>query len=264
MKLIVQNTRFDYDIGTADLKPNYSHPDFNLRGTDIQRYGKPGVRRTGDKQTGSRDIRLTLDLRAKTDSEFIEKIEGLIEAFNPDYGPTYLIDVENQRRAEIELSRMRVDSVKGNVMRMEKLDLTLPMIDGYWESLDEIVILSDSTGTESGQIIQVENPGILRSYPLIRVTPTGNNPEFSLFNNTTQDIFRFGSNSLVVGSELEADSRDAGKIWISDGISRIESSFGLADGAGLLFLEPGVNDIEYQSVYGPAFIEIRFRRGYPF
>jgi hypothetical protein len=261
MKLKIVNSITELELTVAKYAPKYSHPDYNLRLSEIQRYGKPGVEFTGDRQSGSRSITLGLDISNTNDEGFDTDIKTIIEALNPDYSPIYLVDTDINRRCEIELSRMRVDSEKGNVKKNEKISLTLPMKNSVWEDLEAIEV--EELAMTNGDTVNINNTGVTRAYPIITMTPSELNNEFTIYNNSTGDLFRFSSNAFTVGATLEVDSIN-GQVWLDDGVSRTEVSTNVANGSGLLYLQQGDNELQYESLFGTIDLTVEYRRGFPF
>jgi len=115
----------------------------------------------------------------------------------------------------------------------------------------------------NGDTVNINNDGVTRAYPIITMTPSELNNEFTIYNNSTGDLFRFSSNAFTVGATLEVDSIN-GQVWLDDGVSRTEVSTNVANGSGLLYLQQGDNELQYESLFGTIDLTVEYRRGFPF
>ncbi len=260
MKLKFQNATSELELTVAGFVPNYRHPPLSFRVKPFDRYGQPGSETIGDRQLDGRTIRMTVEFAATTDEIYFTKSNELISILNPDNAPIYLVDTDNARRCLIETAKITPNTkADGVLMRAEVWELELIMKEAVWEDIDETV---ETATLANGETMTVNNPGIFRAPPIIVINPVGTLPDFSLINNTTDDLIRFASGALQAGVELTLDSIE-GTIVVDDGISQQSGTPSLADGSGFLFLAPGDNELQYESSYGSVEIDVKFRRRWP-
>lgn len=262
MKLKLESATSELDLSVKEYPTVYRPPSIKNRVKEIERYGKPGSEITGDRQVDGRTIQLEIEIAATSDTDYFERTDPLLSVLDFMNAPIYLVDTDNNRRCLIETKSISIRPREGNVMRSETWSIELIMTDAFWEGVDEIVEGTDTTPLENGQSVEVNNPGVVNAYPVIRLSVTEANTDLSLVNLTTGDLFRIGSSALIPGVELVIDSIE-GTCYLDDGITQTEVSSAIADGSGFMYLAPGVNNIQYESLFGDVNIEIAFRRRYP-
>jgi len=240
-----------------------SEPALERRLGIQERFAKPGGYITGDRETKARNFSVERDIASMTDSEYTSFMSSLVNVFDKTKTPFFLVDTDNDRRVEIELSRITPATKKGLEMKLTPIKLSLIMIESYWEDLTAIESSSGSGGLATGETLIISNTGVVNIYPVITLSPYSNNSAFSLINNTTNDIITIGSTAFVPGTELEIDAQE-GTLYLSDGTTRTEISSAIADGSGFFFIAPGDNTISYDSVFGNINITISYRIRYAF
>ena len=266
MKLILRNTETTLALETPGkdfLGYGLSEPPLIRRVSLQSRFGKPGAFAIGDKRVGARPLTLQTDITGITDSEYTAQLSNIVKIFDLEKQPWFLENTDASRRTKVELLSITPSPQVGMEKRHAPLRIELSMIDGFWEDLTLQSESSPSGGTASGETISVPNEGDDNSYPLIIVTPTDSNSNFSILNNTTSDIITIGSTAFVVGTTLEIDSRD-GLLLLNDGNTKTEISFAIADGTGFMFLTPGTNVLQYDSNFGAVDIQVDYRQQYAF
>lgn len=262
MKLKLQSAASELDLSIKEYTTVYRPPSIRNRVKEIERYGKPGSEITGDRQVDGRTISLEIEIATKSDAEYFQRTDPLLSVLDFTNAPIYLVDTDNDRRCLIETKSISIRPREGNVMRSETWSIELIMTDAFWESIDEIVEGNGTTPLENGQTVVVTNPGVVNAYPVMRISVTEANTDLSFVNLTTGDLFRIGSSALIPGVTLVVDSID-GTCYLDDGITQTEVSSAIADGSGFMYLAPGVNSIQYESLFGDVNVEIAFRRRYP-
>jgi phage-related protein len=262
---IIENAQTQLELKTLTNNKSWriSNPALDRRVNVQNRYGKPGGFVIGDRETGARNLVIKGDLTATTDAIYRQKIRQIVSIFSLGARPYFLIDVDNDRRCEIELSRINADYSDGLEMRVVPVSIDCVMLDAYWEDITEVLVESESAGLATGETLVCNNEGDVNTYPVIEITPSAANSAFSLFNNTTDSVTTIGSSAFVPGTTITIDSRN-GEIFLSDGVSQVEISSSLADGTGFMFLQPGTNSIEYDSAFGSVDIAIKYRQRYAF
>lgn len=266
MKLEFQNSNPITGENIYDLSKNFipQIAAYKRRNAVQKRYGKDGGVIIGDQMADTRDITLSFQPTAQSDTDYFATVNEIIGFFNPDYSPFYLVDTDNNRRCEVALNSARDEAEKdGLEYRVGKDTLTLEMLDAHWEDVDEIVETSPTGGLDDTDTMTVNNDSYADAYPVITITPYEINTNFTIKNNTTGAQFTLGSSSFVPGAEFEIDCKN-GTIYLTVGGARTEMSSALADGGGFIKLSPGDNEIEYNSVFGACDVEISFRRRYVF
>lgn len=227
-----------------------------------KRLGKDGGVVTGDQMADSRDIVLEWDPVADNDASYITAANQIAGFFRNDLAPFYLHDTDNSRRTEIALKDIANDARSdGLELRIGKGKISLEMLDAHWEDAKENVI--ENSAVNGNDIISIHNDSDVISYPVIRITPQQFNSDLWIKNLTTGAGFVLGSSSFGPGTEFIIDSK-RGTINLNSGTTQVESSAALADGSGFIFLIPGINQIQYQSIYGQVSLTITYRRRYIF
>ena len=260
------NLKFENSETSMTLSKNFllEIGKYKRRVNTTDRYGKDGAVPTGDQMVDSRKISLAYQPVAKSDSAYLDIINDIIGFFNISLTPFYLVDVETARRCEIVLLEAEDEAeVEGLERRIGKNELDFEMLDGHWEDSAASIVYSDTGGIETGENISVNNSADIDCYPIIRIEPYQSNTNFTIKNLTTGAFFTLGSNSFVPGAEFIINSQ-AGTINLSITGSLIELSSALASGSGFIKLLPGINQIEYTSVFGAVDVEVEFRKRYAF
>lgn len=138
-------------------------------------------------------------------------------------------------------------------------EIKLSMLDSFWE--DVTAITSSSTMADS-DAVTITNSGKYPAFPVITVTALADNSSFRITNLTNGIYTELGSSAFTSGEKFVIDSVN-GTIYLGS-TTPVESSVSLADGAGLIQLEPGSNQIQYTSLDGSCVVQVSFRRRYPF
>jgi phage-related protein len=260
------NLKFQNKNGDYVLTKNFivSIAAYKRRTSVQKRYGKDGGVINGDQMADTRDITVTYTPVKTNDADYLDTVNELVGFFLPDNGPFYLVDTDNDRRCEIALNRAVDDANKeGTELRIGKNSLTLEMLDAHWEDNDETTILSPTGGMDNGDTLTIDNDSDADCFPVIKITPSEINTDFTITNNTTGASLTLGSNAFVPGAEFEIDCKE-GTIYLTVAGAMTEMSSALADGSGFIKFVPGNNELEYSSVFGSVDIEITYRRRYVF
>jgi len=229
-----------------------------------KRYGNDGGVINGDQKADTRDISIVYEPVYDNDTQYLNYVNELIGFFNPDLGPFYLVDTDNNRRCEISLNSAVDDAnSEGLEFRIGKNNLKFEMLDAHWEDNDEITVTSPTGGLDDDDTLIIDNDSYSDCYPVIKITPYDTNTDFTILNNTTGASFTLGSNAFIVGAEFEVDCKN-GTIYLTVAGAVTEMSSALADGGGFIKLIPGNNEIKYSSVFGAVDVEITYRRRYVF
>lgn len=248
---------YDFHKWTADLS------GMRFRTSYLDRFGKPGYEKQGDGNETLRTLTLSYGLSGENDTSFIADTDELYAALRKDLAPFYIEDSDNERRLLVSVDELDLTPKAGTELRFNTARVRFTALDAFWEALTATVVESGSAGMENQDTLSCTNPGVVTVYPVITLEPTESNPNFSLINNTTDDIITIGSNSFVPGTSLEIDCQN-GTVYLTNGSTRTEISSAIADGTGFLHLVPGANEILYESAHGAIHCEISYRRRWPF
>jgi phage-related protein len=258
------NLKFNNSEGDMVLSKNFilSISSYKRRVGMQKRYGKDGAVPTGDQMVDSRDLSLAYQPVSDNDTDYLDAVNEIIGFFRTDLTPFYLIDIDNNKRTEIILKSATDEAdAEGLEYRVGKNKLEFEMVDGHWEDEDETVVYSPTGGLADGDSIIINIPSYVECYPIIKISPTETNTDFTIRNLLTGAAFVLGSASFVVGTEFIIDSQ-LGTIYLDDGTTMTEMSSALADGSGFIKLIPGNNEIQYSSAFGEVDVEISYRERY--
>ena len=200
---------------------------------------------------------------------------NLVEGFfRQDQEPIYLIQKDNNIRAEVVLTSHKINHPTGTRNRHSMNTMTFEMVDSLWESTDEAAFPGGAgsqtggattggtgTGIDAGvgvpmsdeDTITVTNESQFDVYPRFYIIPQNNVVKFSLINQTLGGGFEFDSNDLISGTLLVLDSSE-GTVELNGA----EKSAGISQG-GFIFLQPGENILKYESSGGSITIELVWR-----
>lgn len=252
----------DSDLDIHKYMPVFA--DYKKRVNSQRRYSKDGGVIVGDSFTDIRNITLDFNVVSETDTPYRAVLNELVGFFNPIKAPYYLIDTDNDLRAQIVLESI---SDRPKTKGLEKLfgnnKLGLKMLDGHWEDLTSNSADSGTGGLENNETLVVNNDSFIDCYPIITVDPLQTNQLFTIRNETTGDQIEIGSNFFVTGSSFIINSQD-GTLFLDNGVSLVEASASIADGSGFIKLIAGNNTIKYQSNFGAINMQVDFRRRYAF
>lgn len=267
MKLEIRNTDSTYDLSKF-FKPRLA--PFRRRVGLQPRFGKDGGAVTGDKKVDARNISLSWNVVQQADIDYITELSELFAIFRDDKSPYYLVDTDNNRRAQVELESLSDrPASEGTFFRIGENTIELIMLDAYWEDLDLQTASAGTSALSNGGNLIVDNssdtsPNIAAEcFPVFSIIPTEANSEFTITNSTTGALFTISTAAFVPGTELEIDCQ-FGTVFLDDGVSSVELSSSFASGSGFIKLVPGENIINYASSFGEMFLDISFRRRFPF
>lgn len=235
-----------------------------VRRTAIQQInqGDGGIA-TGDRRANSRVIRLSYNASNDdgaanlSDENYRSLLNRLVGFFRIELSPFYLVDTDNNLRTEVELSENQDQPINPGLEYIIGNNVAaLEMLTGHWEDLDEQT--AEYTGIiENGDTIVIDNDSFLKCYPIFRITALNNVIEFTLTNNTTGESFTFSTPSYVTGAVLVVDFSGEGLVEL-DGVDAMSS---ITEG-GSITLNPGSNEIVFESALGEVSIQTTYRRRY--
>lgn len=258
-------TEFDLrevGINKPGLKYFWRLNALKFRNSIRKRYGRSGGIAIGDKKIDPRNIIFSWTQADETPDEYRTYINSLVGFFDPVKAPFYLIDKENDLRSEVEITQIDDRPKSGGLEQIVGANqISLIMLDPFFEDLDLITFSGPTGGLDSDNSIEIINDGFRTAYPIFYLQTDVFNPDFVFINETNNQSFRMGSNSFALGVSFEINSVD-GTVYLDDGISRVESSVALADGSGFINLARGSNIIKYVSDYGSIYVDVKFRRRY--
>jgi len=259
------NLKITNDNGDELLLPGWMLSEASLdRRLGIEkRFGKAGGRVTGDREIDARRYTLETDFTSTDDTGYHKQFDDFLRIVDKRFFPYFLIDTDNNRRFEVEFSKISAPVKKGMEKRHAGIKIDLIMVESYWEDLLETEVSSPSALTPSGGTLSANNLGAVEAYPIITISPAANNSAFTLFNNTIEDLISIGSTAFVPGTTITIDAQ-LGTVKISDGTTETDISFTVSDGTGFFSLASGVNVIEYESSFGSADITITWRNRYAY
>jgi hypothetical protein len=260
MKLIIEGSRAALELeSVSGLEWHMSDPAIKRRVGIQHRYGIAGGVASGDMSENVRNLTLKSTVTATNELTVIEKLNSLYAIFSLDNAPFYLVDSNVSRRARIELQGISPTFRDGLERISGEVSIEVVMLDTFWEDANESVL---SENLSSGGSLTVNNVGSVRAYPVIEITSANTNNIFSLYNRTVTDVYTIASASIVTGSRLLVDSQN-GKSELSL-VGTTEISHAIASGTGYLYLERGLNTIEYESNSSSALVTITWRNRYAF
>ena len=259
MKLEIRNNN-----GDVHPIPKYKFDEGSLdrRVGITERFGKDGGFAAGDRKWKGRTTSLTHTISGKDDAEFNEELIKLVKILDDRFNPYFIVDTKSNRRMEFELLKFDLTGRPG-LERHRDIRLRIFLPEVAWEDLTETIETSPSSGTASGESVEVNNTGQIETYPVIIIAPTAKNSDFTLFNDSIEDLITIGSNAFTVGTTIEIDAIN-GTVFLDDGTTRIEISSSVADGTGFFVLARGINVISYESPFGNVDIQIIFRNRFLF
>lgn len=257
LKLTNSETEYDLSLWTVDL------PGIKFRNSYNERFGQPGQERQGDGKESGRTINFTYGIDGESDGVYIANAEALYAMLRAELAPFYLIDEANLRRLAVSPDELDLQAKPGTELRYSSARLRLTALDTFWEASTATPVDPGSAAVENGDAVSCLNPGVINVYPIITISPTEQNPNFYIFNDTTDDVIGIGSNSFVPGSSIEINCQ-AGTVYLTIGSTRTEISSAIATGTGFLYLAPGANSLRYASGYGPVTMEVSYRRRWAF
>lgn len=266
MKLKLVNS-FEELILSDNFKPLIS--PYRRRVQTQPRYGQPGGEVVGDKQVDVRTISLAFNITSEDitdpDQTYFEQLNEIIGMFRTDKSPYYLVDLDNNRQTRIECSSINdKPAQEGLFFKVGENSLELMMLDAHWEDLEPTVVESSINDfLSSGDVFLVDNLGDVETYPVITLTPSEPNSEFSIEVDETGSLFRISTADFVPGTQIIVSSID-GTVYLSDGITQVEISAALEDGSGMIKLLPGQSTFKYDSLFGNIGIKVEFRKRYIF
>jgi len=256
------NLKFVNSESEMELSKNFimQIEGYKRRVNTQDRYGKDGAVPTGDQMVDSRKISFSYQPVAETDEDYLEITNDIVGFFNLSLSPFYLVDTDTSRRCEIVLLEVEDEAkTDGLERRIGKNKLEVEMLDGHWEDEDATTISSETGGLATGENISINNSADVDCFPVITIDAYQSNTNFTIKNLTTGAFFTLGSNSFVPGVSFVVNSQ-VGTIYLST----VELSSALASGSGFIKLIPGINQIEYSSVFGNVDLEIEYRKRYAF
>jgi len=257
LKLTNSTTEYDLSKWTVDFS------GIRFRNSYNDRFGQPGQEKQGDGKESARSIVFSYAIDGESDSEYITDTDTLYAAVRSDLQPFYIVDQDNDRRLRVSINELEMNPKPGTELRFSTARLNFTALDTFWEKLTPEVVDPGTAGVENQDEVTCTNPGVVTVYPVITIEPTESNLNFTLINDTTDDVFTFSSSSFVPGSVLEIDCQN-GTVYLTNVNTVTEVSSAIADGTNFLHLVPGVNVIRYESAYGAVTMEVSFRRRWPF
>lgn len=256
-----------HDLAFEAIKPKSFRPTFDplrFRVGHKDRLGKAGGAVTGDKEPDVRNVTLAFETVSQDDAAYRNSLNELLAFFNPANSPHYLVDTDQNIRTRIYLNSISDRPANAGLERIiGRGSLSLKLIDSYFEDLVENEVTPTGGSLANNESFVVNNGGYVNSYPVFKLRPAQQNTDFLVRNETTGAAFLLGSNSFLPGTEFIVDCQN-GTIFLSNGVTQVEQSIALADGSGMIFLQPGNNEIAYESIFGSVEIDVLFRRRYGF
>lgn len=237
----------------------------------IQRYGRDGAQATGDKAASARTIEIEFMQTSggaapvTADPAYYALLNQITGIFSlPENGPFYIVDTDNSRRAEVDLVSYGDQPVTGNLWRAGMNKLSFNWLSARWESNTEQVTSTETGGIANGETFVVNNPGELRAFAIIELTPVAATiSEWTLRNQKNGSATRIAAANFTFGTIMTVDGVD-GAINLDTGSSVIESSAALVDRFGFIVLDPGDNTFLYESAFGDCDITIKIREQFYF
>ncbi len=254
-------------LRNKDLEVEFGPVSYRTR--TINRYSRDGAESTGDKSADPRSIIVRFVNMQKNLPPTISdplywalpnQIDGMFA--RNENAPFYLVDTDNNRRAEIQLKEYGDQAIQGNVWRAGNNRMSFDWLSSTWEDLTEQTASSITGGIDNDETINIDNDAELKTYPIFVVSPVLSTiNQFTIRNTTNGAACRITAGNFAVGTTITIDAV-AGTIFLSDGTTDIESSSALANRFGFIIFDPDVNVIKYQSAYGAVDMTIKWRRQY--
>lgn len=256
-ELELPETEDNGSIGECPMNFIVVFSEYSRRVRTSERYGKPGASIWGDRQAGARTIQIQYDIsnpEPAPESNYYDSLNELLAIFDPETGPWYLVDIENNRRCDIEFQK-HSDTNENQHWRNGSGTIDLIWISGLWEAESETEVTGSTGGLATGDTFTVNNTGAEYAWPEITLTALDDVEEFTLRHVGTGIFTRIGNNEFVAGSQMVISSVD-GTIRLNG----VEISRSLAVGSGFIYLPSGGNIIHYESIGGSVRLDsLKFR-----
>lgn len=246
-ELALPETEDNGMIGNSYVDFIVSFREYTRRVRASERYGKPGASIWGDRQSSARSIQLQYNISnpvENPESYYYDTLNEILAIFDPETGPWYLVDINGNRRCEIEFEK-HSDITENTHWRAGNGTIDLIWVTGLWEAETETEVTGSTGGLATGDTFTVDNTGKEYAYPEITLTALDDVEEFTLRNVETGIFTRIGNNEFVAGSQMVISSVD-GTIRLNG----VEVSRSLATGSGFIYLQAGENTIQYESIGG--------------
>lgn len=254
-----RNNLGDFDLAANGLQNWLLDLDgLKFRVKAFDRYQKPGVTTTGDKQPGQRQITIRHETGFETDAEYKTALNALFAFFTEDKFPCYIIDTENERQLEIEMISFDDSNQKTQLMKTPIIELKFILKNTLWEDIEDTI----ETGTWNNEdVIIINNTCNFPVYPIIELVSAITNNDLTIWNITNGQVIEVGTNAFTLNQNLILDSQD-GRVYIDDGAVETDIPFALNTGSGFLRLEPGNNSLQFLSALGSVDYTITYKKRY--
>lgn len=231
--------------------PRGDYGDFDIKVNVLDKFGVEGGYETGDGVLGHRSAEVKIWFIAQTDLAYRTRLSRVVNFFKPERRPFYLEDTANNLRTKVSFKGMSWKPREGSTHRIGEGTIKLIMLDGLWESTNEVTITSANIASDSSVYIVVSsNIEVYNAYPKIKMTSSGANADFSITNVTNGDSVRIQQVNLTSGQFVQVDSVD-GLIYYGTTLSPTSKTDG-----NFPRLVNGLNQIKYQSAIGTQATEI--------
>ncbi|WP_004472158.1 hypothetical protein [Leptospira santarosai] len=277
MKFILQDSKGRTLTETLDQLWRISPTKFDLPEALVARNSQWGSKNQSDNVISTRKLSLPYSKTFQSDLEYNLFRSKLANFFLTGKKPIYLIDVENGRRASVEISSIPEKFDKGSEKRIvSEANIELILMDVLFEDSEESN--TDFLYLPSGGYfdIYLASEYALDGYPEFDLKAESNsNPDFSLdlededgrgfatqriqslsFSNATE------LNKYMTISSVQGEIRIGGRINDSKPITYSHNNLIWTGGSFLVF-RPGKNRVVYSSAANaPIRLRIRHRTRY--
>lgn len=237
------------------------------------RYGMPGSVSSGDGQIEGRQISFT-DLQAsgtgteqEKDEAYRAAITGLIEFFEPDLKPFFLVDTDalsgSGLRCEIDYLDHENNFLEGNILRVGRPALELEMMTPLWDD-ETIRTVTEAGPVSNGHTVVIDNSA--PAFPDLTTGKAFTRFEISILNTAGNITFRnaetgqfFTYESIAMGAGMTLILDGTGQEFIVT-LEGAQTDIALADGSGPMQLQTGINTISLESDLGVFSYVIKYRR----
>ncbi len=236
------------------FKPKFGKIDFS------RKFGKRtaahGSYVTGEGTAKGRKLTIETDIVKDNDIDFLREMERMVSFFLRAQSPIYYQDEENNRRWQVEFVGYDPNMKNTRLLRHSELSVDIMLLTPFPEAINEktfnVSIVSD------GDSVIITNPGSVISYAIVELIALDNVLGFRLDNLTNSTHSVIADTQFSIGSRFVLDAVEA-KVKLND----VSRDFSKTDG-GFILLDPGDNELLYESDYGQVQMLVHWRPVYAF
>lgn len=246
------------DLSVNELPSDFTPPSLSIKTKIIERYGRDGGDFTGDGRISSRKIKISVNIRGRTETEYRANVDSLLKfCVLPKNSDLFFCNETTGYRLRIKITGATPKTKAAH--SAEEWNFDCIAADGAWESIDEFT--NDEYGEQVNHkdVLFFQNSEILDAWPTFELEAQSTNTEFALISENTGAVFRLGESQFVAGAKVTLSSVTGSVLLIAPGEDAVDVRQKMADNTGFLFFAPGENRIRYESLYGSVNLTCRYR-----